>query len=782
MPMMLGMSLRHSASVLLLLVSRPAIVGAAAVAASDLLKILALTPSTSSASSEGAADESPQLSGREAITLTFSRAVIALGADFGPGELPEALTPFTLSPPVDGRLRWVTTSVARFDPSSDWPPELSLTLALNPGLRSVDGRRISASAQRTWSFTTPHLDMSAGRVRSATAIALTNGTWSASLHPLAPGALEFPPGAELELSFDADVQLELLASALRLRRTGAGPLPASTRVILSPCRYATSRCALATLPASSQLEIGALYEIVLPRRSRFHERAGLTAEEHAVSISGLVPFAFPFRQSSSTFRSRYRRLRLWARHGLAPGVSLSNLQAQMRLTSAIDGSPVRMSLRRRSAAVIEIDAPLEPRLQYSLRVTASDTVRDGFGLPLLSGEFAFSTSPLDSIFLLPAPNGRAPSNLRLSTHRASSPSVAGALRQWPAMLRGDNLCVGYQHRESECWRHGGTAQISTMRAIGASDVYGAIAAIRNGGSSGNSAVPPGTLVSTVTSEGVASRHVVTRHADLHDHMVHSPGLLLHTTLGVGGGSSTRTAVLSAGHLAAVAIAVPATQILVWLVNATSAATVANAEVTLLSTSCYSRCTSRDVRRVAVASTSAEGVASFDANLLPARGESLYLLISGPRSSDAAPELLLLNNVPRPRAAPSPPTVASILTDRGVFKLNDTVRVKGYVRVQDASGRLVVPTSWAASYNLKVRWVASGPMAEMHVDVDRTYGSFDASLRVPTDARYGEHSIALVASRLDGWTSSTMRTLASATVAVADPRPPTVELQASPAAS
>lgn len=62
------------------------------------LKVLAVTPN----------EESPMLQGRDAITVTFSRAVIALGADFGPGALPAALTPFTLTgagASVPGRVR-----------------------------------------------------------------------------------------------------------------------------------------------------------------------------------------------------------------------------------------------------------------------------------------------------------------------------------------------------------------------------------------------------------------------------------------------------------------------------------------------------------------------------------------------------------------------------------------------------------------------------------------------------------------------------------------------------
>ena len=155
-------------------------------------EILSLTPSTDSARVDAPARHPVRLAGREALTLTFSRAMIALGSDYAPGALPAHLTPFTLEPPVDGRMRWVTTSIARFDPAEDWPSELEIQLRLNPTLRSFDGLELSPSGPTSWPFRTPHLSMSSGSVRSPSASALTNGSWSATLHSIEPGAAELP--------------------------------------------------------------------------------------------------------------------------------------------------------------------------------------------------------------------------------------------------------------------------------------------------------------------------------------------------------------------------------------------------------------------------------------------------------------------------------------------------------------------------------------------------------------------------------------------------------------
>jgi hypothetical protein len=75
--------------------------------------VTTITPSTG---------QSTQLSGVAAITVIFNRAVIALGADWGADSTPSTL-PFTfvgLSTPVPGKIRWVTTSIGRFDPDAAW--------------------------------------------------------------------------------------------------------------------------------------------------------------------------------------------------------------------------------------------------------------------------------------------------------------------------------------------------------------------------------------------------------------------------------------------------------------------------------------------------------------------------------------------------------------------------------------------------------------------------------------------------------------------------------------
>ena len=289
------------------------------------------------------------MAGHEAITLTFSHAVIALGSDFSAGPLSKELTPFELTPPVAGRVRWVTTSVVRFDPEGEWPPELELVLALKPGLSTFDGRALARNEPSEWQFRTPALSMRVGRVSSASASELTGHTWSAALHPLAPGALELPPDATFELHFSGDVEAHRVSASLELHldeeaalvpgaqtadpRGPASANPGGARTIaLRACAVASARCVLAEV--RPPLAVGRLFRLELPAGAVVHPSAGATHAATAVALSGLLPFAFPFRPLESAreySRPSYRRHHLWLTCPRAMPASLFRIGCTLKI-------------------------------------------------------------------------------------------------------------------------------------------------------------------------------------------------------------------------------------------------------------------------------------------------------------------------------------------------------------------------------------------------------------------------------------------------------------------
>jgi len=81
------------------------------------------------------------------LVVTFSRPVVALGtlAQTSP-------PPFTLSPSVPGRWRWMGSSAAEFVPDGKWPGSTHFIASVPAGLRSVNGGVLAN--EFAWTFST----------------------------------------------------------------------------------------------------------------------------------------------------------------------------------------------------------------------------------------------------------------------------------------------------------------------------------------------------------------------------------------------------------------------------------------------------------------------------------------------------------------------------------------------------------------------------------------------------------------------------------------------------
>ena len=620
----------------------PALVlGVAALASAyggdDPLRVLSLVPNAMQPGPQ-------QLSGRDALTITFTHSVIALGADFGSGPVAPEFSPIILDPPVAGALRWVTTSVARFDADDDWPLELYLTVKMNPALCSWEGRCLAERDQTlSWTFSTPRLAIHASRAFSPNASALTGGMWDGRLDD---GAWELPPDGAIELRFNSPVDRQLVASVLQFRSAkggGAGGLTGCRAgVKLAECARKADACVRAT--AEPALAPGAACAIVIPQGSFFHRGAGKTRAELSVAVGGLAPFRFrfigePHNTNAPPRKLRYRRMRLHLQHGLGVGVDLKALEAAMSVKPLSKAGSLPISITRPSDGVILLSAPLQPSRQYEVHqpallthavpdrplvapppphhhphhhqphhhpitnanspsnppippnpptptlqitVSAADGVVDGFGQPLRSSHHAFGMYDVKPAFVTPgAQRGYdAASDVRF----AIAPPALVAPDTWPALVGGGRVaCV---HRSSS---EAGDSSLS-----GSVDGCGAAGAewveIRSTSADVipalisalrvQRATPSWPIVARLSAAPPADSFTL-REAGLEGSLQRGPGLLLATSpSATWRGVDYASSLVSAGRLAVVALGAPDGGVLLWATDSAANTPAAGAMATL----------------------------------------------------------------------------------------------------------------------------------------------------------------------------------------------------------
>ncbi|GLI68394.1 hypothetical protein VaNZ11_012780 [Volvox africanus] len=352
-----------------------------------------------------------QLSGRQPLTAVFSRPVIALGADFGQPRVQQKL-PFSLSCPVPGRFRWVTTSIARFDPNVDWPTDLDCTLNWVTTLTAYDGAQLVLSGtapQR--SLSSYPLSMTLYDITSDLALNVTDGLWSSFNN-------EVPPDGKIIIGFNYPVNLQLLQSILKVveaSQPNGGGIPFD----LSPCQSvapwfyslgsgSSSSSGVLSLNVNTTcaqiipkgaLKAATSYLVLLPRGVRYHALAGPLQQEISLTVVGLQPFKIPFHDDYSRrdIGTRYRRLDMWLPHGLSPDTTPQALAARISLCLVEGGVclPVPFNFSLLSRGKARITAPsLKLQKQYRISVAADPNVKDGFGQGLVAADLTFWTSGL----------------------------------------------------------------------------------------------------------------------------------------------------------------------------------------------------------------------------------------------------------------------------------------------------------------------------------------------------------------------------------------------------
>ena len=241
-----------------------------------------------------------------------------------------------------GRFRWVSTSIVRFDPTTNWPPDLCFTLVINSKLKTHDG--IPLTKSYSVDYATSPLTMHVSDVRSKTALAVTGGRWQ-SYCPLDTGGSgcdECPIDGIVLLQFSHPVVPSRVLAALALNKgagfhdwVGSCSGSQEEEQTNAADTDAPVRC-VAVRPRNLRSD-GTLYKLKLPPSSRVSPLGGSTQKGLADYLVGALPFKFRFRQetmpniittsprdSYKEQRPRYRRYKLYLRHGLQILVAATN--------------------------------------------------------------------------------------------------------------------------------------------------------------------------------------------------------------------------------------------------------------------------------------------------------------------------------------------------------------------------------------------------------------------------------------------------------------------------
>ncbi|KAG2447335.1 hypothetical protein HYH02_007664 [Chlamydomonas schloesseri] len=413
------------------------------------LNIVVTTPvelSSSDSSSVG-------LYGRQALQAVFSRPVIALGSDFGTPASEQKLPFRLLNCPVPGKVRWVTTTIARFDADVDWPTDLDCELSWTSDLTSYDGAPLQlGDTPATRKLSSTSLTLYISDVLSDKAEQLTDGRWTSNLPLPEDNFQEVPPDGRIVVQFSGKVNLATLKSYLKVAE-GAQGNGAEVAFSVAPCQspapwiYPYVPNTGSSGQQSSNLDVNTtcaeilpqnlkpntIYAVRLPVGSRYFGLSGPLRTETLAAFRSLRPFRFYFQQNlwqSVWAGTDYRRLDLGLLHGLASGVTADALANRISLCARGPGGackavPFKLSLVDKGLARLSVDG-LQPGTQHTITVSGDGSVKDGYDQPLQGSSLTFFTSYVKYAFVSPA----------LSSMAHLEPSAVDNLAAWPFVSRG----------------------------------------------------------------------------------------------------------------------------------------------------------------------------------------------------------------------------------------------------------------------------------------------------------------------------------------------------------
>jgi hypothetical protein len=730
------------------------------------LRVLSVLPTSSQAST--------RLYGRTALTVVYARPVIALGSDWSAsgndGVLAQNLVPFTLQAcsgqpafAVPGKLRWATTSIARFDADIDWPTDLCFDLVLNMQLKTFDGLSFASdSFMPRPRFTTAPVTLSVSYVRSDVASSLTSGRWTSQLFDAESSVHEVPPDALVYLSFSSD--LDHATAFASLREANSALL--STSDTYDNCG---SKC-LVIRPRN--LQNAMKYELKFPKGKPYSTVAGSAGEELKVSLTGLVPFSFPFfyktipRETWKQKKLQYRRHHLYLRHGLASGSRVEQLQKLKAVVTVTSGGvPLDFSLSLVDNATLQIElAASMPSTQYAISVGASSEVLDGYQQPLTVSSMEYATADWPNDFRVAKPTGK-------KVIRFANFSYG-----WTALSRGK----GNTFRDYDA--SGNPVVPVTVNAwpVLVEDVPKALATMY---SSTNylSAATKVTLTAP-TNRNELQVLAMDRTRLLKASTGHHGLFLQYIKTYSSGGSKN---FVSSVNFGVAFIATSTNELLVWATKFDTRLPVSGASVSVYYIASTYRAFLSDVTLVASGSTGSDGTVTLSPTAVGGLWKTKQYggtLVAVVNAGDN--QIAIAEGVQQPWKMDSDevPTRAELITDRRIYKPGDKVHLKGFVRMLNSAGTgYTLPT---ADYDFaaEVQWKRSSKDPPMRVpaSLQMSHGTVSVNLTVPTnegDVTFGDVSLSIVLVPKSGSVIKE-KTIATTTITVADPRPPTVSLKLS----
>ncbi|GMH44585.1 hypothetical protein BSKO_12537 [Bryopsis sp. KO-2023] len=385
------------------------------------LEVIVTTPSNLADNST----ERLTVRNKQALTVVFSRSVIALGQDFGKTSLPDDKVPFFLEPEIPGRFRWVTTYIARWDPDENWPLDSEVKFTLNKRLRTHDGILFQSEGNPgSVILSTPSLRMDIRNVKSEKAANLTDNRWDPNAGLMSDILPEVPPDGVIKLRFNTKVSVTALQENLKVLIDsskepveGLGvkvqPCDPKSDIIFSPkpclrCKVPIMEseksqeeddCAEVSIDGDLQLETR--YALFLAEGVQYSKKNGALKAEKKVTFGGLRKFKIPFfdRREGRRTSVRTNFLRMWLPHGLEKNneSDIQALKQQFAITTE-DGNEVEFELELENKSVLRISTSFLPNTNHTISVDGSSDILDGYGLPLESSSIKILTRKIDDTF------------------------------------------------------------------------------------------------------------------------------------------------------------------------------------------------------------------------------------------------------------------------------------------------------------------------------------------------------------------------------------------------